>query len=329
MEDFDTIKLVVKKLGNETSPQEKEQLAGWINQSPDNKSLYNELTAIWKNSQPPKMVSLPDKAKEWNRIQDRLSLSAEKKGFTILQLFQIRLHPALVAGLAVLLIFIGTFAWKNLLRQSEWQQVSVINGRRASVTLSDGSVVKINSGSTLRFLRSFPDSVRRIYLNGEAFFAVQKDGRPFIVQTDNALVTVLGTKFDVRGRDSLTRVRVYRGLVKLARIPDDSNSVVLAKGQESEVFADWQPIPPRNIKIDKLPGWINGKLDFVKASLGDILGELERYYDVKIKLESRDLSDKTLTGSFDNMSVETVLSSICLTFGLHYKTVDGFYILTN
>ncbi|NOY60516.1 MAG: hypothetical protein GXO75_16520, partial [Calditrichaeota bacterium] len=267
MKDFDTIKLLAKELGNETTPQEKEQIAGWIDQSPDNKSLYNELTAVWENSAPPKMVSLPDKAAEWNRLSERLAISADKKRFTILRFLQTRLRPALVAGLAVLLIFISIYAWKNLVHQNEWQQISVPNGRRASVTLSDGSVVKINSGSTLRFLRSFPDSVRQIFLNGEAFFAVQKDGRPFIVQTANALITVLGTKFNVRSRDSLTRVRVYRGQVKLARILNDSNFVVLTKGRESEVFADREPIPPRNIKINTLPGWINGKLDFVKASL--------------------------------------------------------------
>ena len=85
--------------------------------------------------------------------------------------------------------------------------LTVPYGETASIQLSDGSMVELNSGSTIKYARSFGDE-RRVSLQGEAFFDVEKETRPFIVETFNGSVRVLGTTFNVKAWDDESKTVV-------------------------------------------------------------------------------------------------------------------------
>ena len=81
---------------------------------------------------------------------------------------------------------------------SEERAYRTPRGQRAVITLTDGTVARLNVGSTLVVLGGFGNSERAVRLEGEAFFEVVRDERlPFVVRTDQATVQVLGTSFNV------------------------------------------------------------------------------------------------------------------------------------
>jgi transmembrane sensor len=166
-------------------------------------------------------------------------------------------------------------------------------------------------------------------LKGQGFFQVSKTKQPFTVQTENALITVLGTRFDVRVWEGKTRVIVTEGLVKIAPLAQTADTVLLNKNEISEVIGASRPTIPRTIDVNHALSWLEGKLDFRQTSLAEIIQELQRHYAVPISLQHNNLGCLTVTGSFEQMPVETVLASICLTLDLDYVYIAGKYIIMN
>jgi transmembrane sensor len=90
----------------------------------------------------------------------------------------------------------------------------------------------------------------------------------------------------------------------------------------SQVSGNVLPQEPQSVDTDHMLGWLENKLVFVRSPLKEIIGELQRYYDLPIETMNPELNEKTLTATFENLPIETVLSSICLTLDVQY-TVDN------
>jgi ferric-dicitrate binding protein FerR (iron transport regulator) len=200
------------------------------------------------------------------------------------------------------------------------------NKETKEILLSDGSLVKLNNGSNIQYLEKFDSKIREVKLNGEAFFSVTKNSTPFVVITENAKISVLGTKFDVCVRGEKTQVVVKEGKVNLVQKENDAG-VYLTKGQSSCVAKNANPDSPKEIDADYMLGWMNGKLVFNQTPLTEIVDELERFYDVTISIEGNNVTANTLTGSFKNRDVDSALTMICLTMNLNFeKHGNGFLI---
>ncbi len=163
-------------------------------------------------------------------------------------------------------------------------------GEVAGVQLPDGSTVELNSGSALTYSRFFNwRQVRAVELDGEAFFSVEKSGSPFVVQTFNARVTVLGTRFNVRAwqeeRSPATKVTLESGAVKLASSASQAQAVTLKPGESSQLSAGaLSPTTPAPGNIDYALAWRSGKFFLVNQPLEVILSEVEHRFGVQIKV---------------------------------------------
>jgi transmembrane sensor len=158
---------------------------------------------------------------------------------------------------------------------------------------------------------------------------VTRDERPFLVITENARTTVLGTEFNVWARNEQTRVIVREGSVRFKSINADDGDVLLLREEMSRITGNQPPQVPKRVDTERLLGWLEGRLVFEKTPLTEILDELERYYDVFIESADSELAQETLTATFDHLPLETVLSSICLTLGAQYRFEDEKYIILN
>lgn len=109
-----------------------------------------------------------------------------------------------VAAAAVLLLLSSTVAWYvsgNYYNDgAELQTLVAAYSEIKKVVLSDGTTVRLNSGSTLTYPKQFRGKERKVMLQGEGFFEVAKDkAHPFVVSAGGLNVKVLGTKFNIRG----------------------------------------------------------------------------------------------------------------------------------
>lgn len=194
-------------------------------------------------------------------------------------------------------------------------------GQRVAVTLPDGSRLMLAPGTTLRAPERFADEVRRVVLSGRAYFAVAHDAaRPFVVETDDVIVRVIGTEFDLRAypEASGAEVIVRDGRVAIrppastdpAATTDPAYGTVLDAGDRGTVDAAGDIRVDEGVDVDALLSWTDGRLVFERAPLVEVISDIERWHDVTIELADADLAPLRLTASFDREPLDIVLETV-------------------
>jgi ferric-dicitrate binding protein FerR (iron transport regulator) len=187
----------------------------------------------------------------------------------------------------------------------------------ADLTLRDGTVVKLAPRSRLRLEPSGTE--RRLSLEGQAFFAVAHDGRPFVVRTPVGEIRVLGTRFDLSARDEDLQLVVVEGRV-----------AVSARGLDTEVRAGQlgrivrgTPLPVQDVPDPlELTGWVGRFLAFQSTPLAEAARDIEHQYGVRIEITDSTLARRTVTTWFSDWSLEDVLAVVCSIAEAHCSTTD-------
>ena len=174
-------------------------------------------------------------------------------------------------------------------------------GNTLSITLPDNSIVQLNVESSVSYPSSFNNESRMVSLVGEAYFEVKKGTLPFVVHYDHVGVQVVGTKFNIYAREQNVKVSVNEGVVRGGNAIDEDlyKEVILTQGQIITFDTDKQPGTPQIFSNNDIPGWIHGKFIFDQVNLGNVCKEIERKFDVNIKLDSNQLNRISITGVID------------------------------
>ncbi len=327
-------RLCIKSLTGQLSETEAEAMKQWLDQSESNRIHFADLKKTWDETTPPILDVKPDMDQAWSRIEKDLFQQARQTGQTPKREAEYHrnilwgLRPAWAVFALVMMVMAATVIWKTIVSPSLMQTVSTANGEIHELVLSDGTQVRLNSGSSISYRRRFESDQRNVHLSGEAYFVVAHDARSFSVITDQAVTTVTGTQFNVWAREKETRVIVREGSIDLKSRYDSEHVVTLSRGQTSRVVSNQAPQPPRPIDTDYLPGWINGQLVFEKTPVPEIISELERTYDVSIAVIDSSLQRRTVTAEFRKGPFENILSSLCLTLGAQYHMQSGMVIIS-
>ena len=199
--------LIGRYLASELSPSERLSVEEWIDVSEDNRSEFLKLKQAWEHAESYYILQDIDKQKAkmitWFKVRHAETYYLQKNNNA--QRLLSKSLPKVIRYAAIFILFIGLpFALYISTRQnqtniSKFTQVVAPVGSRTSLTLSDGTKVWLNAGSTLRFDNNFNNGHRKIYLEGEAYFDVTKNKKlPFIVKTSDIDLKVLGTAFNVK-----------------------------------------------------------------------------------------------------------------------------------
>lgn len=179
-------------------------------------------------------------------------------------------------------------------------QIVVPFGRRHSVTLCDGTVVQLNSGSKLVFPAKFPGSKREVFLKGEGYFEVYKDaGKPFIVHTDFINVKVLGTHFNISAyEDEISAAAVLvEGSVEVYNNNFFKNNLCKIKpGQGCFFTGNDAEFRIQNVDVNDYVSWKDGFLQIKDQPLGNITKKVEKYYNKTIVIEDNELAHRIISG---------------------------------
>ncbi len=174
-------------------------------------------------------------------------------------------------------------------------------GAEYQVRLSDGTKVRLNAASSLKFPTHFDGTERKVFLTGEAYFEVEKktDLSKFIVVTDRSEVTVLGTKFNISSYsdDLLQKTTLAEGAVKITHATgEENNGIILKPGYQAVVTRPDESIRVNEINIDIALAWTKGLFIFEKESVSNIMNLLARWYDVDIAYDKSADRSITFTG---------------------------------
>lgn len=203
-------------------------------------------------------------------------------------------------------------------------------GKKFNLKLSDGTVVHLNSGTTLKFpVKFLPGQQRTVFLDGEAYFDVAKDkAHPFMVNADKAKIQVLGTRFNVSNypEDDFTDVVLEEGSVALnmpSAKPNMPNLAVLVPGDKACYNKTTGRMGKRQVTTGIYTAWIKGELVFRNMAFKNIIKKLERHYDISIDNNNIDLASEKFNASFrKNEPVEKVM-------GYFKELHDMNYTITN
>ncbi|OYU80599.1 MAG: iron dicitrate transport regulator FecR [Flavobacterium sp. BFFFF1] len=211
---------------------------------------------------------------------------------------------------AVLVVGLGIWF---AMRQSTPEKFYADAGKQTAFELPDHSEVILNAGSNADFDGDDWADHRKLNLNGEAFFKVAK-GKKFDVITTAGTVTVVGTQFNVRSRENRFEVSCFEGKV---RVQCGTNTILITKGQKV-AFEDGNAVAvPANTA--ERPEWMDGEMAFAYEKLDGIAAEMERQYNIKIKIDPGVSQNQTFIGLIPSNRLDTALEIISKTFGIHYK----------
>ena len=179
--------------------------------------------------------------------------------------------------------------------EERYNTLRVPRGGEYSITLSDGTIVYLNSESELRYPVNFVGRDRWVYLSGEAYFdVVQDEAHPFIVDMGNSSVRVLGTSFDVRAYADEDEVltTLVQGSVKFSA---GKEFVTLEPGKQA-VLGKSGSIETREVDTYLYTAWKEGVFAFKRQRLEEIMKVVARWYDVNIFWENVSQKEVTFTG---------------------------------
>ncbi|MBC9796425.1 FecR family protein [Sinomicrobium weinanense] len=200
-------------------------------------------------------------------------------------------------------------------------------GKQFSVQLSDGTKVRLNAGSRLKYPVPFAKGKeRRIFLEGEAYFDVAHDAEhPFVVTLNNLNVKVLGTAFNVSDyrEDRVSEVVLVRGSVRLQFVDDSvarNKEMMLTPGDQAIYSKSGHTVKTKKVNTDLYTSWINGLMVFRDIPFEIMLKKLERHYNVVFRNNNQKLANEKFSATIDleNDDINTVLEYFNKIYGIDY-----------
>ncbi len=213
-----------------------------------------------------------------------------------------------------------------------FNQIIVPFGRRHSVTLGDGTVVMLNSGSSLVFSPKFPDKKREVYLKGEGYFEVAKDiNRPFIVYTELMNVKVLGTHFNVSAYEnekSVSAVLVEGSIQVYNNNLFNNNLCTIKPGEGCFLTENSSEYKIQNVDVSEYVSWKDGFFQIRDKPLRDITKKVEKYYNKSISIEDNELAHRIISGKLVlDPTFEKTLDFLAKTTKSSYRLMEnGVYV---
>lgn len=187
--------------------------------------------------------------------------------------------------------------------------VKALASEKVTALLPDTSEVLINAMSEISFNEQAWQEKREVNLKGEAYFKVAK-GKKFKVLTKEGSVTVLGTEFNVKNRDNDFEVVCYEGLVM---VNYNNTKFELSAGDSFK-----SGVLLNNKITTSAPFWIDNETYFNGEPLQKVINELERQYNVIVKIDDVDTS-QLITGKFIHNDLDIALKAITLPLNITYK----------
>jgi len=216
---------------------------------------------------------------------------------------------------------------KNQNEKLLYNRLKVPYGKRFAVLLSDGTKVTLNAGTSLKYpVRFIKGQHRQVFIEtGEAYFEVAKDEtHPFIVNSNQLNVRVLGTKFNVSAypEDATISTVLVEGSVSLYSSElayDSKKAVYLNPGFKADWCKDLQTTNIEKADIEIHTAWIDGKIIMKHMKFNSIIKKLERYYNVEIFNNDTALGEELITATFDTETIKQVFEVINEIHPINYK----------
>ncbi|MFQ5445872.1 MAG: FecR family protein [Saprospiraceae bacterium] len=286
--------------------KEKKGLGQWLDRHADEAGETGLIKRIWEATGSYKSGYQPDVDKAFARFKAKAGMSEG-----VVASLSPRHTWMKIAAAAAIFVF-AIFLFKNLMDAVvEMETITAEAGVQKSFLLSDGSSVSLNENTKLEYPNQFSGAERRVKLAGEAFFQVAKDAaHPFIVETSQVEVQVLGTSFNVREYpdEKVTEVFVKTGKVSVTLKTSGEQHILLPGEKLTFETAESKVVKTIDAPANSM-AWKSGRLLFDEKPMAEILSAVERLHHVHFTFEDDQLSDCSFNITLDASGLKGVLHS--------------------
>ena len=281
----------------------------WLAASPANAAAWSEMQYV---ADAFTETALPQGA-AWSAFLERSRTkqprSGSRRGWAAPAWGWPRLEGAVAALLLIALLagsvfFVDKFDADHKTGAAELRTVMLDDG--SSVTLAPQSAVDVSIDADRRYAH---------LISGKAYFDVASDpGRPFQVETGDAVVTVLGTGFEVRQDGDETAISVGHGRVRVAPLnaPAAAHAFadqVLTQGETLRIGATGEATKAK-LPVWRIAAWREGRLIGQDTAMEKLVDELRDYYRGKIIITDKTFASLPVTGIYNLNNPASALKAV-------------------
>jgi len=317
----------------ECTPAERLEIEVLIQSDIDIRNIYNELKQVWDNASPHLADDVYNVDSAWVKVnshinnKDLVPVSHKRIKRPILRLAR---FAASVAAVLLLAFTVYQVFFNNTLTTKSFASGNAVS---SALQLADGSKLVLNAGSEVKYPEKFGSHGREVYFWGEAFFEIAPDpARPFVIETGDARIKVLGTSFNVKAypESGITEVVVNSGTVLFYHV-DNNNSIlgqiILQKGEKGTYNRATHKLAKFVNDDLNFLSWKTGVLVFNETPLDEVMEVIGDKYGVKFHTDNLKLSQLKLTATFDNESLDSVLEVLGLVHKLQFTHNGKDYLV--
>lgn len=322
--------IIAKQLSGEATAKEQNEFRTWLGANAQNQEEFRNIALAHQLSKG--KVSTDHKSAVLAKIKQKIEADEKKaiikksKPATIKRWLSIAASLIVLFSVTTYYFISAPVTSQEIVDSNELVVKTNPAGQKLKVFLPDGSIVWLNSESSISYEKEFNIDYRNVTLHGEAYFEVNKDAnRPFVVYSGSLSTTALGTAFNINAFDennitvSLTSGRVN---VETTNIEGEYAGIIINAG-EGVVFnaANDSKIGVIKIDLNKVNRWKDGLLELNNASLTQTIEELERWYGVDIFCVNEPIHTWNANGLFDNEYLDNVLRSLSFSQNFEYEII--------
>jgi len=299
-------KLLIKFISGQANLKEQMDVLAWIEESEANKSNFARLKNLTVAA---------------DLVAEDYSKKSTKERSVVRSVIRWSLRAAALLVLGFSVFNYGKHHEKNSWIESSKEQITEISapmGESVSLTLPDGSTVKLNSGSTLKFSKLFGYKERSVSLNGEGYFVVNKSNKRFIVKTSDLDITVLGTTFNISAyeEDKTISASLYEGHIAVFN-QSLSERINL---NPNDCYSYNKTSRRSSVKsVNKERDWIENYFIADSDNIEVFARKIERKYKVTILIDSALTGKCVYTGAFKGESLKEILDNMALASPIKYE----------
>lgn len=239
-----------------------------------------------------------------------------------------------IAATFFFLLSVGITTWFAIQPEDapELKEYTCGAGEIKKVVLPDGTGVWLNNMSVLVTLEPFEKDYRRVKLIGEAYFDVSHNAeKPFVVETSGLRTEVLGTSFSLNAYPRLKNkeIALYEGSVKISTDENPEKSLLIKPGEKVTVSNDNSKFYISGIDSENPAVWREGILEFRNEEFFQIARKLERKFNTRIYIASRETGKLRFTAEFEKEPLDKILKLLKEAKSFNYSFTDEGVIISS
>ena len=319
--------LIAKELRGEISEQEKILLLEWVGRREENRLIYEQSVKSSRVTAVKNKTTKPKTRAPWLNTKNQKT----KKS----RMVSLKLSSTAYKVTASILLLIGIIF---LVKYTLFNNATAINfatlGNEMELYLPDSSKVWLNKNSRLTYYSDYNSEARKIYLEGEAFFEVNKsEDKQFKVIGLRSTTTALGTSFTVRcvKNEAKEIVQVLIGSVSFAinfekEKEQEKDKLTLTPGFKGELDRS-SHLTKHKITDANFLAWKDKRLVFDNTSMLQVTEVLGKYFNKEIAVKEPQVLNCRYTGTFDHLTEKEILKALTTSTNTSYKIANNKIIL--